>query len=102
MRNGATALRLAAIGGNFTIATILIENGAGLDTSPSPSRNGRWPLEGGAENGRLDMIDLIWYASNRHLEKGQCQKAMRLAEYNGHIGCRDKIAELMSTTPWIN
>ncbi|KAI1140202.1 ankyrin [Hypoxylon sp. FL0543] len=98
---GATALQLAAIKGNCTIATILIEHGARLDIPPPQGPSGRWPLEGAAENGRLDMIELIWYASNRQLDDGQCRKAMRLAKSNGHIGCRDRIADLMSNVPAI-
>ncbi|OTA69958.1 ankyrin [Hypoxylon sp. EC38] len=99
---GATELQLAAIGGNCTIATILIEHGARLDIPPPPGKDGRWPLEGAAENGRLDMIQLIWYANNRRLDKEQCRKAMRLAEYKGHIACRDLIADLMSAIPAVS
>ncbi|OTA80359.1 hypothetical protein M434DRAFT_17771 [Hypoxylon sp. CO27-5] len=91
-RGGATALQLAAVE----------EHGARLDIPPPPGKNGRWPLEGAAENGRLDMIQLIWYANNRRLDKEQCRKAMRLAEYNGHIGCRDLIADLMSAVPAVS
>ncbi|KAI1418464.1 ankyrin [Hypoxylon sp. FL1857] len=92
MRGGATALQLAAIA----------EHGARFDISPPPGPHGRWPLEGAAENGRLDMIQLIWHANNHQLDNRQCQRAMRLAEFYGHIGCRDKIAELMPVMPAIS
>ncbi|KAI1774612.1 ankyrin [Hypoxylon cercidicola] len=95
-RFGGTALQFAAIVGNCTMATELIEHGARLDTPPSRGPEGRWPLEGAAENGRIDMIQLLWYANCGRFDDKQCRKAMRLAERNGHMGCRDKIVELMS------
>lgn len=97
-RYGGTALQMAAISGNCTIATVLIEHGACLEAPPSFGKEGRWPLVGAAENGRLDMIQLLWDANFGSFDDKQCQKAMHLAEYYGHIGCRDKIAELMSTS----
>ncbi|KAI1390063.1 ankyrin [Hypoxylon trugodes] len=97
LNNGATALQLAAISGNCTIAALLIERGANFDIPPSRDKYGRWPLEGAAENGRLDMIQLLWNANRGSFDDKQCQKAMRLAEDWGHFGCRDKILELMAT-----
>ncbi|KAI6083587.1 ankyrin [Hypoxylon rubiginosum] len=99
-RHGGTALQFAAIVGDCTMATELIEHGARFDVRPSWGNEGRWPLEGAAENGRIDMIQLLWYANSGNFDEKQCQKAMKLAERNGHIGCRDKIAELMSTS-WV-
>ncbi|XXH05505.1 hypothetical protein Hte_011935 [Hypoxylon texense] len=96
-RYGGTALQFAAISGNCTMATELIERGARFDTPPSWGPEGRWPLEGAAEHGRIDMIQLLWYANRGNFDDKQYQKAMRLAERNGHIGCRDKITELMAT-----
>ncbi|KAI1751521.1 hypothetical protein F4782DRAFT_504254 [Xylaria castorea] len=93
---GATALQLAAINGNCKIAMTLLEHGARLDTSPSQGPQGRWPLEGAAENGRLDMIQLLWDANNGPFDDKQCRKAMRLAEYHGRLGCRDLIKELIA------
>ncbi|OTA98810.1 hypothetical protein M426DRAFT_69064 [Hypoxylon sp. CI-4A] len=96
MRGGATVLQLAAINGNYSIAMELIKRGARFDAPLSPyGGGGRWPLEGAAENGRLDMIQLIWNMKHGQLGIEQCRKAMRLAEYNGHFGCRDLIAKLM-------
>lgn len=96
-RYGGTALQFAAIVGDCTMATELIEHGAKLDTRPSWGPEGRWPLEGAAENGRIDMIQLLWYASPSAFDDKICRKAMKLAERYGHFGCRDKIVELMST-----
>ncbi|TRX89887.1 hypothetical protein FHL15_009159 [Xylaria flabelliformis] len=100
---GATALQFAAIHGNCDLAMKLIEHGARLDAPPSKGPHGRWPLEGAAENGRLDMIQLLWDVNNGPFDDKQCQKAMRLAEYYGHLGCKDLIMELMAKSsrgPW--
>ncbi|KAI0551079.1 hypothetical protein F4679DRAFT_540229 [Xylaria curta] len=99
---GATALQLAAIHGNCEMATILIEYGARQDIPPPTGPRGRYPLEGAAENGRFDMLELLWIAPRGPYDDKQCQKAMRLAERNGHIGCKEKIEELMAQriTPW--
>ncbi|OTB06015.1 hypothetical protein M426DRAFT_319378 [Hypoxylon sp. CI-4A] len=96
MFKGATALQFAAIHGNLEMAIILIEHGARLDVPPPRSPHGRWPIEGAAENGRLDMIQLLWNANNGPFDDKQCQKAIRLAEYQGHFGCSDLIRELMA------
>jgi ankyrin repeat protein len=93
---GATALQLAAINGNCEMVTILIERGARHDVPPPIGRHGRWPLEGAAENGRFDMIKLLWDADQRYFEDERCHRAMRLAERNGHIGCKELVAELMA------
>lgn len=93
--HGATALQFAAINGNCEMATTLIEHGARYDIPPSRGTRGRWPLEGAAENGRFDMIELLWSAFGPFPDE-QCQKAMRLAEHNGRFGCKEKIAELMA------
>ncbi|KAK8026146.1 hypothetical protein PG990_003969 [Apiospora arundinis] len=61
-RRGGTALQLAAISGNCNIACVLFEHGA--DLHQPPSILGRWPLEGAAEHGRLEMIEYLWRVSN--------------------------------------
>lgn len=94
--DGATALQFAAIHGNLEMATVLMNNGARLDVCPPQGPRGRWPLEGAAENGRLDMIQFLWSANGGPFDDKQCQNAMRLAVRNGHIGCRDMIGELMA------
>ncbi|KAI0412569.1 hypothetical protein F5X98DRAFT_391834 [Xylaria grammica] len=93
---GATALQFAAIHGNCQMASLLLDHGARFDVPPPKGPYGRWPLEAAAENGRLDMIQLLWDANNGPFEDKQCQMAMRLAEHNGHFGCRDLIKELMA------
>ncbi|KAI1127079.1 hypothetical protein F5Y10DRAFT_266531 [Nemania abortiva] len=93
---GATALQFAAIHGNCEMATILIEHGARQDIPPSIGLHGRYPLEGAAEHGRFDMIELLWNAPRGPFDDEQCQKAMRLAKRNGHVGCKEKIEELMT------
>ncbi|KAI0468009.1 hypothetical protein F4859DRAFT_222325 [Xylaria cf. heliscus] len=99
MLNGATALQFAAIHGNCQIAMMLIEHGARLDVPPPKGLRGRWPLEGAAENGRLDMIQLLWDVNNGAFDGQQCQKAMRRAVYYGHLGCRDLIKQLITKSP---
>lgn len=94
--DGATALQFAAIHGNCEMAIVLMNHGARLDVSPPQGPRGRWPLEGAAENGRLDMIQFLWNANGGPFDDKQCQNAMRLAVRNGHIGCRDMIGELMA------
>lgn len=101
-RSGGTALQFAASSGNCNIAAELLSRGALLYATPS-NVNGRWPIEGAAECGRLTMIEYLWMAKQNTLfpsnvetgfEERHCQKAMRRAEENGHIACRDFIAEL--------
>ena len=100
MFKGGTALQLAAINGNLEIARVLIEHGARLDIPPPRGRLGRWPLEGAAENGRLDMIQFLWEVNDGPIDDRQCQKAMKLAEHRGHLGCKKLIEQLMANTPY--
>ena len=95
-RGGATALQLAAIGGNCNTAAKVLEYGAELRAPPAQVF-GRWPLEGAAEHGRLDMIEFLWKVNRSSFPQEQCRKAMELAEENGHMACRDLIAELSLT-----
>ena len=55
---GGTALQLAAISGNCELAAELLQHGALLHMPP-PKIGGRWPIEGAAEHGRLDMIQFL-------------------------------------------
>lgn len=93
---GATALQLTAIRGNLEMVKLLVEHGVKFDVPPPRGRGGRWPLEGAAEHGRLDMIMLLWRLNGGAFDNKQCQMAMRLAEKNGHLGCRDLIEELIA------
>jgi len=91
---GGTALQLAAISGNCNVLVELLDHGADLLAPPSKA-HGRWPLEGAAEHGRLDMIALILRIQLYDAE--QCQRAMKFAKGNGHMGCRDLIQEYVDT-----
>ncbi|KAF8867142.1 ankyrin [Acephala macrosclerotiorum] len=93
-RGGATVFQLAAIRGNCTIAAKLLEHGADLHALPAEI-NGRWPLEGAAENGRIEMIGYL--INNACFDQKQSRRAMELAEGNGYLACRDAIAELLQT-----
>ncbi|KAI0169284.1 hypothetical protein GGR52DRAFT_554482 [Hypoxylon sp. FL1284] len=105
VRSGGTALHFAAVSGNVNIAAELLSRGAYLYAAPSKV-NGRWPLEGAAEYGRLTMIEYLWKAKENTrpasgvgtgkagFEEKHCRSAMTLAEKNGHIACRDLIADL--------
>ncbi|PMD37998.1 hypothetical protein L207DRAFT_513945 [Hyaloscypha variabilis F] len=98
IRSGGTALQFAAISGNCNMVAELLEKGAQLHALPSKV-NGRWPLEGAAEHGRLDMIQFLWRAkelslNNAGFQERQCLRAMDFARSNGHLGCMDLIADL--------
>ena len=98
IRSGGTALQFAAISGNCNVAAELLEQEAPLHALPSKV-NGRWPLEGAAEHGRLDMIQFLWRAKEYSLDDSgfqerHCLRAMDFAQSNGHLGCRDLVAEL--------
>ncbi|KAI0547928.1 hypothetical protein F4679DRAFT_586036 [Xylaria curta] len=95
--DGGTALQFAAINGNCEMARILIQHGARNDIPPPRGIYGRWPLEGAAENGRFDMIELLWKVFGPFSNE-QCQSAMRYAERHGHYGCKEKIEDLMATS----
>ncbi|KAH8888932.1 ankyrin [Thozetella sp. PMI_491] len=94
-QSGATALQLAAISGNINIAATLLDFGADITAKPSDV-HGRWPLEGAAEHNRIDMIEYLWGLNDAVFNENQCRNAMRLAEENGHIACRDLIKDLMA------
>ncbi|KAJ8119690.1 hypothetical protein ONZ43_g3417 [Nemania bipapillata] len=101
MFNGGTALQFAAIHGNCDIASSLIMFEARADIPPPRGVYGRWPLEGAAENGRFDMIALLWNTFGPFPEE-QCQRAMWRAERNGHFGCKEEIQELIAKSTTTN
>jgi len=92
-RGGATAFQLAAIRGNRIIAAKLFDYGANLHAPPAHI-NGRGPLEGAAENGRVQMIFFLWEVNKGWFDIEVCRRAMELAEGNGFMACRGAIAEL--------
>ncbi len=96
LRGGATSLQLCAIGGYCRIAETLLSHGADIHAAPA-ELNGRTALEGAAEHGRLHMLLLLWDAAGcKRFSPDQCKCAMRLAEENGHMACRDLLLELSS------
>jgi ankyrin repeat protein len=92
-RGGATAFQLAAIRGNCIIAAKLLDCGADPQAPPA-NINGRWPLEGAAENGRIQMIFFLWEVNKGIFNIEVCRRAMELAEGNGYMACRDAIVAL--------
>ena len=98
VRGGATSLQLCAIKGFCGIAEKLLNLGADVHAAPSEV-NGRTALDGAAENGRLDMLVLLWNATaDKRFSCEQCSHAMKLAEENGHTACRDLIRQLDLTS----
>lgn len=85
-RGGGTALQLAAHGGFIPIFRILMQHKADLH-APASKVNGRSPLEGAAEMGRLDMVaELLKSGAASHgNDIGQLNRAISLAERNGHL-----------------
>jgi ankyrin repeat protein len=76
-----TALQFAAIAGSIVIANELIQRGANVNAAPL-GKNGRTALEGAAEHGRLDMVQLLL---NLEAEV-QGSRALQLARKEGHDG----------------
>ncbi|KAI0852316.1 hypothetical protein F5Y00DRAFT_273758 [Daldinia vernicosa] len=97
-RGGGTTLQFAAMGGNCNIAALLIDRYLSTLYDPPSTFDGRWPLEGAAERGRLDMIQFLWNASLGGFPIEQCRKAIKLAEKNGHRACRDLVRGLVTSS----
>lgn len=96
VRGGGTALQLAAIGGNCAVACELLERGADWSMPPCED-GGRWPLEGAAEHGRVSMIELLWEYCNGSFPDSVVDRAMELAEENGHAGCKEVLERLRAS-----
>ena len=97
-KGGATSLQLCAIKGYSALAEKLLNLGADVHAAPSEV-NGRTALDGAAENGRLDMLILLWNApARKRFSSEQCIHAMKLAEENGHIACCDLLRQLDLST----
>ena len=76
-----TALQFAAISGSIAIANELIQKGANVNAVPV-GENGRTALEGAAEHGRLDMVQLLL---NLEAEV-RGSRALQFARKEGHDG----------------
>jgi ankyrin repeat protein len=77
----ATALQFAAIAGSMSIVTLLIERGADVN-APAMGKDGRTALEGAAEHGRLDLVQLLL---NLGVEVAG-SRAIEFAREEGHDG----------------
>lgn len=96
-RGGGTAIQLAAIGGSVAVACELLSHGARLDSPPPSKVHGRWPLEGAAEHGNIDMIAFLWRAAQKKgvvFSSEMCAHAIKLARNNGNGGCAEMIESL--------
>lgn len=62
---------------------------------PPLKAGGRWPFEGAAEKGRLEMLEFLWKFSGKGFGPETCGFAMKVAERKGHLACRDSIRDLM-------
>lgn len=76
-----TALQFAAISGSIAIANELVQRGANVNAAPM-GRRGRTALEGAAEHGRLDMVQLLL---NLEAEV-RGSRALQFARKEGHDG----------------
>ncbi|OJJ43584.1 hypothetical protein ASPZODRAFT_123234 [Penicilliopsis zonata CBS 506.65] len=86
VNRGATALQIAAIRGYLGLARRLIDLGAEVNAEPVRF-DGRTALEGAAEYGRIDMLYMLVQEGALLVGNGerQYQRAVRLAERNGHM-----------------
>lgn len=76
-----TALQFAAISGSISVATALIQNGADV-RAPAESKDERTAIEGAAEHGRLDMVQLLINMG----AKTATSRALHFARCEGHDG----------------
>jgi hypothetical protein len=83
--SGATALQLAAINGFLGIGKLLLDKGADPN-APRCRYHGRTALEGAAEYGRLDMVQLLLAHGAKIEGKGRRQyiRAVKFAQRGGH------------------
>ncbi|KAK1144922.1 hypothetical protein N8T08_004637 [Aspergillus melleus] len=84
--HGATALQFAAIMGYISIVYRLAAAGANVN-APRAIFYGRTALEGAAEYGRLDMLQVLLNEGAHFTGQFRTQyvRAVKLAEYNGHF-----------------
>jgi ankyrin repeat protein len=76
-----TALQFAAISGSISVASFLIEHGADVNAPPI-GKYGRSALEGAAEHGRLDMVQLLLNVE----AEVRGSRAVQFARNEGHDG----------------
>jgi len=82
---GVTALQAAAIRGHINIALLLIEREAAVNATPA-LKDGRTAIDGAAEHGRLDMVQMLLNAGAIGDPFGQhgFKNAIKLARENRH------------------
>jgi ankyrin repeat protein len=80
-REQGTALQFAAIAGSISVASELIQHGADVN-APAIREDGRTALEGAAEHGRLDMVQLLLNVE----AEARGSRAVRFARNEGHDG----------------
>lgn len=78
---GVTALQAAAIKGHVKLATFLLGHNA--EVNAPPAIDGKTALEGAAEHGRLDMVQLL-LNHKAVCEDGGYSNAVKLAQKYGH------------------
>ncbi|KAK4443368.1 hypothetical protein QBC34DRAFT_443417 [Podospora aff. communis PSN243] len=82
----ATALQYAAIHGYHPIAIMLIDAGANINAEACGAIHGRTALEGAAEKGRIEMLDLLLSrgAQIQGSNRKHFETAISLAEQQSH------------------
>ena len=76
-----TELQFAAIAGSMSVVTLLIQKGANVNAA-AIGRNGRTALEGAAEHGRLDIVQLFLSLG----AEVAGSRAIQFARKEGHDG----------------
>ncbi|KAK1589776.1 ankyrin repeat-containing domain protein [Colletotrichum navitas] len=96
---GATALQYASIGGYFGLVRRLLEFQADPNALGAWCSTGRTALEGAAEHGKLDVVQLLLNSGVKTVGSGRLQyvRAIRFAQSEGHHA----VARLIkSHRPW--
>jgi len=93
-RGGATALQKAAVHGYLGLAYTFIIHDADVNAPPG-KWDGRTALEGAAEHGRLDMVQMLLNAGADIGEggHGQYEHALKRAGKNGHLAVKRLLEE---------
>jgi ankyrin repeat protein len=96
---GVTALQAAAIAGDLMLAELFISHGADVNAW-SPSGDCRTAIEGAAEHGRLDMVQLLLNAgaTGDVTQTTGFELAIELAEENGHFAVARLLKEQEGST----
>ena len=96
---GVTALQAAAIAGDLMLAELFISHGADVNAW-SPSGGCRTAIEGAAEHGRLDMVQLLLNAgaTGDATQTTGLEHAVKLAEENGHFAVASLLKEQEDST----